>query len=162
LTYAIRPYRADDAAVLAEVFHRAVSITGAKFYTPEQISFWLFDPPDAESIDAKNSDGRLALVAVGENDRPIAWIDLEPGGHIDMLFCAPEHAGKGVASVLYRNLEQHARAMNLSRLFVEASEGARPVFEHWGFRTLHRRDIVENGRAIHNYAMEKSIAPPGT
>ncbi len=133
-----------------------------RFYSPEQITAWLFDPPDALSVDAKNSDGRLALVAVDDDDRPIAWIDLESNGHIDMLFCSPEHSGKGVASALYRALEQEARAMNLSRLFVEASEGARPVFGHWGFKTLHRRDFVDNGQPVHNYAMAKLIVPPGT
>ena len=35
-----------------------------------------------------------------EPGRVVAFIDLEPDGHIDRLFCAPEAAGRGVASRL--------------------------------------------------------------
>lgn len=159
MIHGIRPYRADDAAALAEIFRRAVSITGARFYPPEEIAAWLFDPPDAESIHARNSDGRIARVAVNGEDRPVAWIDLEASGHIDMMFCDPDCTGKGIASRLYREIERLARHQGISNLTVEASEGARPVFAHWGFAMLHRRDFEIGGRPIHNYAMAKGLAP---
>jgi putative acetyltransferase len=155
----IRPYRSSDAAALAEVFHHAVSITGARYYAPAEIAAWLFDPPDAESIHAKNSDGRLALVAANDEDHPVAWIDLEGDGHIDMLFCDPDWTGKGIASRLYSALEHEALRQGITHLTVEASEGARPVFAHWGFATLHRREVGIGGIAIHNYAMSKALAP---
>ena len=37
----VRPYRADDAAALAEIFYRAVSVTGAQVYSPEEIAAWV-------------------------------------------------------------------------------------------------------------------------
>lgn len=154
---ATRPYRAGDAAALADIFRRAVSITGARSYPPEEIAAWLSDPPDAESIAIKNSDGRLALVAVNSEDRPVAWIDLEATGHIDMLFCDPLWTGKGVGSQLFREIERAARQRGISNLTVEASEGARPVFAHWGFDLLHRRDFKIGGQPIHNYAMVKRL-----
>jgi putative acetyltransferase len=40
-------------------------------------------------------------VAVAEDDRVVAFIDLEADGHIDRLFCAPEAVGRGIASQLY-------------------------------------------------------------
>ncbi len=156
---AVRPYRAEDAAALAEIFRRAVSITAAQFYTPAEISAWLDDPPDAESIHAKNSDGRLALVAANNENQPVAWIDLEGGGHIDMLFCDPDWTGKGIASRLFSELEREAIHRGIIQLTVEASEGARPVFAHWGFATLHRRVFESGGIATHNYAMAKVLAP---
>jgi len=37
-------------------------------------------------------------VAANADDRPVAYIDLEPNGHIDRLFCAPEAAGQVLQS----------------------------------------------------------------
>jgi putative acetyltransferase len=43
----------------------------------------------------------------------------------------------------------------LGRIFVEASELARPLFERRGFTLLARNDLVLDGVDIHNYRMEK-------
>ena len=153
----VRPYRLSDAPALALIFRRAVSETAARFYSAEQIAAWLFDPPEAGDIHEKNSDGRQALVAVDDNDVPCGWIDLESNGHVDMLFVSPDWAGRGVASLLHTELVRRAHELGIKRLFVEASEGARPIFGHFGFRLLQRRDFDLNGTATHNYAMEKLL-----
>jgi putative acetyltransferase len=51
----------------------------------------------------------------------VAFIDLEPDGHIDRLYAAPEAAGRGVAPRLYDAIETVARAQGIERLFTEAS-----------------------------------------
>ena len=62
---------------------------------------WALEPRTAEWAHGEASDGRLVLVAANEDDCPVAYIDLEPNGHIDRVFCAPEAAGRGIASRLY-------------------------------------------------------------
>jgi len=99
---------------------------------------------------------------VDAGDRPVAYGLLEPGGHVDMLYCHPDHAGQGLAGQLLAGVEAHARATGTTRLFTEASELARPVFARAGFRLVRRRDFTiphaGGDIAIHNYAMEKSLA----
>jgi putative acetyltransferase len=55
-----------------------------------------------------------------------------------------------------------ARRAGIGRLFTEASELARPVFERAGYALLHRRDFTiamgDEHIPIHNYAMEKALA----
>ena len=87
----------------------------------------------------------------------VAFIDLEPDGDIDRLFCAPEAAGRGVASRLYESLETAARAQGIERLFTEASELARRFFERKGFTVLQRQDKILRGVPIHNYRMAKTL-----
>ena len=79
-------------------------------------------------------------------------------GHIDMLFCAPEWAGKGLASALYQALEGAARRLGIVRFHVEASAVARPVFERWGFTVVRRQDVTLAGGTIHNYVMVREPA----
>ena len=47
------------------------------------------------------------------------------------------------------------RRRGLHRIFVEASELARPLFERRDFTLLGRNDLVLDGVDIHNYLMEK-------
>jgi putative acetyltransferase len=154
---AIRPYKSEDGAALASIFVRAVQKTASRDYTPDQIAAWLADRPGAADIDRKNSDGRLALVATNPDGHAIGWIDLEPDGHIDMLYCDPDFVGQGITSLLFGAAERLARQAGLKRLFVEASETSRPVFAHWGFVVIGRRDFSLKGISIHNYAMEKLL-----
>jgi len=87
----------------------------------------------------------------------VAYIDLQPNGHIDRVFCAPEAAGQGIASRLYDAVEAAARAQEIRSLFTEASELARRLLERKGFVVVERQDLMVRGVAIHNYRMAKAL-----
>ena len=126
-------------------------------YTAAQVRAWAPDPRTAEWAHGEASDGRLVLVAANADDRPVAYIDLEPNGHIDRVFCAPEAAGQGIASRLYDAVEAAAREQGIRSLFTEASELARRLFERKGFAVAERQDLVICGVAIHNFRMAKAL-----
>jgi putative acetyltransferase len=157
---AIRPYRAGDAEAVAAITLAAIRVTALAAYSPEQVAAWSarFSPTRVLEWADK---GHVILVAVGADDRPIAYTMLESSGHLDMLYCHPEHGGKGLAFALLAEAEAAARSEGVTRLFTEASELARPVFERVGYEVLHRRDFsipYEGGEiAVHNYAMEKRL-----
>jgi putative acetyltransferase len=153
----IRSYERRDAADVADVFYRSVHEVALSDYTPEQVKAWVPGRWDAEREHRRSGDGRLVLVAAGESGHAVAFIDLEPDGHIDRLFCAPEAAGRGVASRLYDATEATAWAQGISRLFTEASELARRFFERKGFTVLERQDKILRGVPIHNYRMAKTL-----
>ncbi len=156
----IRVYEQRDAADLADVFFRSVRQVAISDYTPAQVSAWAPERRTPEQSHQWAGDGRLVLLATNENDRAVAFIDLEPDGHIDHLFCAPEAAGQGIASQLYEAAETAARQQGVSRLYTEASELARRFFERKGFVVLERQDMVIRGEPIHNYKMAKDLAAP--
>ena len=157
---AIRAYDPRDAADLADVFFRSVRQVALSDYTAAQVRAWAPEPRTAEWAHGEASDGRLVLVAANADDRPVAYIDLEPDGHIDRVFCAPEAAGQGIASELYEAMETAARQQAISRLYTEASELARRFFDRKGFVVLERQDMVLRGEPIHNYKMAKDLAAP--
>jgi putative acetyltransferase len=126
-------------------------------YTAAQVKAWAPEPRTAEWAHGEATDGRLILVAANAEDRPVAFIDLEPDGHIDRLFCAPEAAGQGIASRLYDAVEAAARQQGIRSLFTEASELARRVFERKGFTVVQRQDLVIRGVPMHNYRMAKAL-----
>jgi putative acetyltransferase len=158
---AIRLFRYDDAKALADLTLSAIRITGLVAYSPDQIAAWAARHPGPQGFIDRAAGGATILVAVDGDDRPLAYVLTEPDGHCDMLYCHPDHTGRGLAGSLLTAAEVRARSAGIDRLFTEASELARPVFERADFTTMHRRDfnIANCGHqvAIHNYAMEKLI-----
>lgn len=152
----IRRYRQSDAPGLAKIFLDAVRKTGLQCYDPAQVAVWASRGATPEEVNARCMDGRAVFVAEVDG-RAEAFIDLQEDGHIDMMFCAPEHAGQGLAAQLFSSLEQEARRRGLPSLHVEASEMAKPFFERRGFVLVRRNDFTLEGVPIHNYHMEKLL-----
>jgi GNAT superfamily N-acetyltransferase len=97
------------------------------------------------------------LVAVDDDDAPLAYGDVEGDGHIDHLFCRPDVAGTGVTAALYAAIEAAARARGIGLIYVDASEPARRFFVKQGFALVRRHDFEISGVAIHNFEMEKRL-----
>lgn len=154
---AIRPFRDSDAPALAEMFKLAIKSTAPDYYSTEQTTIWASRMPDAALLIARCRDGRHAYVACDDNDQPLAFADLEPDGHLDFMYCHPDHTGKGHASALCDQLELTAKFLNLSEIYVEASESALTLFRHKGYTTTKRRVFDMGGVEIHNYAMRKGL-----
>lgn len=154
--YCLRCYLPGDATLLADLHARSVRHYGPRAYTAEQVAAWA-STADAERLASRCSDGRHVLVAHDDTGGVLGFGDLEADGHLDFLYVAPEADGLHVGSLLYAALEEHARGLGLAKIFVEASELARPLFERRGFTVLGRNDLMLAGVAIHNYRMEKAL-----
>ena len=136
----VRRYRAGDLDSVIAVFQGAIRNVASRDYTPAQVAAW-------SAVDrAEWAPWRLSRPAwVAEIDGAVAgFTDLEPDGHLDMMFVHPERQGMGVATTLLAALEAYAVENGIRRLFAEASITARPFFARRGF-TVIRRDLVEQG-----------------
>lgn len=153
----LRTYRAGDAARLEEIFRAAILQLGSRDYTAEQVAVWTGTQVTAARLHEKYSDGRATFIAVDETDTAIAFSDLEADGHVDMLYCHPDQAGRGIGSALLAAIETEARKAGIARLHTEASETARPVFARAGYATVLRRPLEIDGVALHNWKMEKLL-----
>ncbi|MCZ8369555.1 MAG: GNAT family N-acetyltransferase [Porphyrobacter sp.] len=156
----IRPYRDSDAEAIAALTLAAIRQTALRAYSPVQVAAWSARFSVARVLEWA-ANGHVILVAGGDADQPIAYTVLEDGGHLDMLYCHPDHTGRGLGLALLAKAEAAAHQQGVTRLFTEASELARPVFARAGYAVLHRWDFpiaFEGGEvAIHNYAMEKHL-----
>lgn len=151
----IRPWQPADGPALSALYEASVRHLGARDYSTAQIEAWASLAPSAEALDGRMADGRTRLVAVA--DRIAGFIDVEPDGHVDLLYVAPAAAGNGVARLLLETAEALAPLSGASRLYAEASETARPVFERLGYSVTARRDFEVAGVLIHNWAVEKLL-----
>lgn len=160
MIYRIRPY-CDDAEALAHLCHEAITVIGKHGYTTQQVSAWAARHPSADSYRKRAANGSIIWVAVDAHDTPVAYLLLEPDGHLDHLYNHPDHTRRRLAAQLLETAELNASNLGIARLYTEASELARPAFERAGYVVINRRnfDLPYEGSsvAIHNYAMEKQI-----
>lgn len=153
----VRPFKDSDADALAEIFFAAVHEIASAYYSREQIEAWAPAVPSSDRFRNRLRDDRTLLVAVDDEDWPLAYGNFEPDGHIDHFFCRPGYSRKGIAAALYLELEQAALRAGLSKLYVEASEPARRFFEKQCYVVLERNDFELNGVPIHNWRMAKDL-----
>lgn len=151
----LRLHRQDDVSVLISIFRAAVREIAVGDYTEAQILAWAPDFIDPEKF------GRRCAAKhtwVAETDGLIAgFSDLEPDGHLDMLYVDPRISRRGVARALFSHIEGIARIRGLNRLFAEASISARPTFEAVGFEVLAPQTVTVRGESMTNYRMEKRL-----
>jgi putative acetyltransferase len=151
----VRCYQPDDAAALAHIFTESVHTTCKKDYSAEQIAAWAPEPPDLEHW-RRELDSRIVYIA--EIDSEIAgFITFEPDGHLDHLYVHSRFQRCGVASALYRRLEEEAVARGVHRIFTEASITARQFFESTGFRAIASQMVERSGILLTNCRMEKFL-----
>ena len=152
----IRLYVPADLDALIRLFRESVRRIAIRDYSLEQVTAWAPDAADRERW-ATRRGSRPTWVA--EVDGEVAgFTDLEPDGHIDMMFVHPDHQGRGVAGALLRQVETEAARLGLDRLYTEASITARPFFERKGFHVVEQQTVTLRGQDLVNYRMEKRFS----
>ena len=154
----VRRYRESDAAALCEIFFRSVRDVGPAKYDDAQVRAWARDVPDAATW-GQRMRANATFVAVRDGDVPVGWIELETDGHVDMLYCAPEAAGCGVAAQLYAAAEGLANECGLDRLTTAASRFAESFFSKQGWSVDERETITRFGVGIQRARMSKVLQP---
>lgn len=153
----VRAFADTDADAVAQVMFRSVRQGATSDYSEEQVRAWMPEPPPRERVLQWAGSGRTLLVAVRDDGELVGWGDVEPGGHVDHLFCAPEVIGQGVGSVLLAGLEESAAAAGVERMTVHASELARRLFAARGYAVDVHQQVERGGVVLHNYAMHKDL-----
>ncbi len=152
----IRRYREGDAEALREIFFRSVREIGPAKYDGAQVHAWAHDLPDAAAWE-RRMGANETFVAVNGDEAPVAWIELETSGHVEMLYCAPEAAGRGVGAQLYAAAEALARERGLTRLTTDASRFAESFFRKHGWHVDERETVVRFGVEIQRARMSKEL-----
>jgi len=153
----IRPYRPEDAAHLARVFHRAVRRGTGAHYSLVQRLAW--SPRAGDGADWHARLSGIETVVAELPSGPVGFMALDAGQRfVDFAYVDPSVRGRGVAATLYAVLEGRARTMGLNRLQTEASRVAEPFFAARGWVVVHRQVVRRRGIGLPNALMEKDLA----
>lgn len=150
----IRLFQPEDTEQIAQLFHDTVRQINIQDYSQEQIVAW-----SPEDIYFRNwleiCSSRFTYIA--EEEKIIGFGELEANGHIDCFYVHYQHQHQGVGKKLYQAIENKAKALNLTSLFVEASITAKPFFARQGFTVVKQQQVFRREQIFINYAMHKSL-----
>ena len=149
----VRDYLPTDLDAVIAIFLGAIREIASKDYDRAQVDAW------AQVDRAGWAERRLSRptwVAVRDQTL-VGFTDLEPDGHLDMMFVHPAYQRIGIASLLLETVETAARDQGIPRLFTEASITARPFFEKRGFSLLAAQRVEKRGQTLTNFRMQKIL-----
>jgi putative acetyltransferase len=153
----IRDYRHGDHVAIATIFCRAVHEIACADYTPAQCAAWSGTKPNPAHWE-KRCERKQPFVNV-VNGAIAGFLELDPDGHIDCAYVNPDFQRRGIMTGLVRHAIKVASALKLPRLYVEASIGARCLFERLGFHVLTAQEVAIGAERLVNYRMELMLAP---
>ncbi|MCW1883885.1 GNAT family N-acetyltransferase [Luteolibacter flavescens] len=151
-TALIRPYRHGDHVAIASIFCRAVHEIGIRHYTVAQCEAWSGTKPDPGHWEQR-CERKKPFVSIVDGEIA-GFLELDPDGHIDCAYVNPDFQRRGIMSALVKHAVGVAAEGGLSRVYVEASIGARPMFGRLGFVVLCEQQVAIGGETLVNYRME--------
>ena len=152
---ALRPYLAEDAALLREIFRDSIADLTDDDYTPAQQEAWA-SIADDEAAFGKKLASQLTLVGTLEGSG-VGFASLAGGDKIDMLYVHPAAAGQGVGQLLLDALEKLAGSRGTPKLVVDASDNARGFFEKRGYVAQRRNSISVGDEWLANTTLHKTL-----
>lgn len=158
--FALRPFLAEDAPVLAEIFRASILELTGDDYSEAQQEAWIAAAEEGGVL-TKRLGTQLTLVATMEGS-PVGFASLVGTDKIDLLYVHPAAAGHGVAAMLVDALEKLAGARGVEKLKVDASDTARGFFEKRGYVAQQRNSISVGDEWLANTTLSKELAKRGT
>ncbi|EFK32989.1 putative acyltransferase [Chryseobacterium gleum] len=151
----IRKGNEADLPEMLQLFAATIDAVCRKDYTPQQLEAW---KSGAENEERWRKVIRDQYVVIALNENKIAgFCTLDQGNYIDLLFVHKDEQQKGIASILYQEVENEALRQHKKQLTAEVSKTARPFFKTIGFQVVQEQEVYVKGVTLTNYKMIKSL-----
>lgn len=151
----LRIYKIDDTEEIIKLFYDTVHEVNIHDYTKAQVDAWASANTDIE-VWIKRLGDKFTYVAEKDN-KIIGFGQLEANGHIDCFYCHKDFQRQGIGTQILEQIESKARALEIKKLFTEASITAKPFFESKKFIVVRKQEVERMGQKFINFVMEKLI-----
>ena len=153
----LRPYLPEDLPRLGVITRAAIEELAAEDYDAEQRAVWASSFEDEARFGAKLESYVVLLAVAG--DTVAGYVALKDEDLVELLYVAPEFARQGIATFLCRAIELLAAGRKATKLRVQASDTAQPLFETLGYTPKQRNTVSLHGQWLANTTMEKTLQP---
>ncbi|CAD0220967.1 GNAT family N-acetyltransferase [Chryseobacterium sp. JV274] len=144
-----------DLPEMLELFTATIDEVCKKDYNPLQLEAW---KSGAENEERWMNVISSQYVLIAENRKQIVgFCTLDKGNYIDLFFVHKNYQQKGIAAMLYHEIEKEALQQDERLLTADVSKTARPFFEKIGFHVIEEQTVHVKGIALINYKMEKKL-----
>ena len=100
----LRPYKSSDLESVAHLFTASIHGLAIGHYDASQRAAWAPQPPDLSEWDER-LNGLHTVVAENDDNELAGFLSYAMNGYIGLLYVSPRYPRRGVASLLYHEIE---------------------------------------------------------
>ena len=141
---AIRRYRPEDAEAISDLYRKSVTEIGIEHYSLAEVEAWASYADEVEELRHRLVEGLTLIAECG--GRMAAFGQLKPANRVEFLYTLKDFSRMGIATLIYRRLEEAAVAAGSRVLHTDASRISRPLFEKMGFFLVGA--VVEERKSV--------------
>ncbi len=97
------------------------------------------------------------IVAVDQQSQVVGFSSITPQGYLHSMFIHKDFQGKGIATMLLKEIERYAIAEGIKQITSEVSITARPFFEKNGYAVKMEQKRRANQCCLTNFWMAKDL-----
>lgn len=154
--FTIRTAQQSDVIELRDLYKNTVLEVNSRDYSQEEVEDWASCGDDLSNI-GKMIESHYFIVAVNQLSQIVGFSSITPQGYLHSMFIHKDFQGKGIATLLLKEIERYSIAEGIKRITSEVSITARPFFEKHGYTVEAEQKRRANQLCLTNFWMAKSL-----
>jgi len=151
----IRKLQKGDASRMGEMRYETIHAINKEHYTQEQLNLWAPKTNEHSYWDRAAQHNVLYVAEIG--GELVGFGDFKKNGYLSSMYVHKDHQGKGIATALFKKMEEEANHMRLKEFTTESSITAKLFFERMGFTVVESQEKEYNGLKFLVYIMVKKL-----
>ena len=156
VNFTIRVVQQSDIIELKDLYQNTVLVINRQNYSQEEVEDWASCGDDLLKI-GEMIKTHYFIVALNQLSQIVGFSSITQQGYLHSMFVHKDFQGKGIATLLLKEIERHAIATGIMRITSEVSITARPFFEKWGYTVEIEQKRRANQLCLVNYWMAKDM-----
>lgn len=154
--FIIRVAKKSDIVELKDLFQYTVLVINRCNYSQEEVEDWASCGDDLSEIEEMIKT-HFFIVAINQQSKIVGFSSITSKGYLHNMFVHKDFQGKGIATMLLKEIEQYAAQTGISQITSEVSLTARPFFEKRGYIVEAEQKRKANKLSLTNYWMAKEL-----
>lgn len=151
----LREARQTDLDDMLSIFEETVRTTCKDDYSKEEIRAWIASAEKVEEWRQKLDNEYFLVAHIGE--KLVGFGGMNGTDHIDFIFTHFQHGNKGIASLIFDQMQSFAKERGTQKLHSHVSKTGKKFFEQKGFQVTEEQSHALGNVTLTNFAMEKEI-----
>lgn len=151
----IEEMKESDMTSCLSLFENTVRNINCRDYTAIQIQAWLSPKRTLESWKTSFINHKCFVAKL--NSTIVGFADVDEDGYLDRFYVHYLYQSNGVGKALLNTIIHWAKEKGLPTLTTHASITAKPFFEHFGFQTIKKQEVIRNNISLTNFVMKKGL-----
>ena len=154
--FTIRVAQQSDIVELKDLYKNTVLVINRHDYSQEEVEDWASCGDDLSKI-GKMIETHYFIVAVNQQSQLVGFSSITPQGYLHSMFVHKDFQGKGIATILLKEIERYAIEQGMERITSEVSLTARPFFKRQGYTVEKEQKRQANKLSLTNFWMQKTL-----